>query len=633
MTRIATLLSMVMFVAANTGAPQELSAQADKPADQPSQEAQSAKSVRKNKKVVLPVFSLDRPLMESPVVQDPLFGAMGAETTQELLSRLRKAEEDDSVAGVVVLVGNVAMGNGQLEEIYSALRRIRDAGKPVYAHADNLTFGKLALLSSASRISVAPVGELFITGLYGEQPHLRGLLDKIHVTPDFITCGAYKSAAETFMRTEPSPEAARMYDWLFDSLFDNYVRMIADGREKTREEVRGWIDHGLYSAETATKLGIIDAVESRADFVAHMTEQHGEDAKFAKRYGRRKTTTIDFSNPFAAFKIWGELLRGVPQTTGKQGVAIVYVEGPIVPGKPQPSPFPSQGVAYSGPIAKALDKAAADETVKAVVLRVDSPGGSAVASETILQATRRLAAKKPFVVSMGNVAASGGYYVSCGSETIFADAGTITGSIGVVAGKLATQEMWETVGISWHPLQRGKNAGMLYSGNVFTDEQRQNLQSWMDEVYEVFQGHVQTVRGDRLTKPIDQLAGGRVYTGRQALELGLVDRIGSLPDAIQFVAQQAGLDAYDVRVLPKPKSFVELMLSDMAGGTSDDDQLQLDSRWQGERLSLALSNAAAPLLQRLEPRRAAAMRRALLQLEILQAERIGLLAPDIVLAP
>ena len=169
-------------------------------------------------------------------------------------------------------------------------------------------------------------------------------------------------------------------------------------------------------------------------------------------------------------------------------MAIVYVEGPIVPGSPQPSPFGTQGIAYSDPIRRALDKAAEDEAVKAVVLRVNSPGGSAVASEIILAATRRVAAKKPFVVSMGDVAGSGGYYVACGTDTIFADAATITASIGVVAGKLTTHDMWDSLGIHWHPVQRGRNADMMSAAEIFTAAQRETLQSWMDEVYEDFKG-------------------------------------------------------------------------------------------------------------------------------------------------
>jgi protease-4 len=304
------------------------------------------------------------------------------------------------------------------------------------------------------------------------------------------------------------------------------------------------------------------------------------------------------------------------------------VEGAIVPGRPQPSPFGSQGIAYSDPIRKALDKAAQDDSVKAVVLRVNSPGGSAVASEIILQATRRVAAKKPLVVSMGDVAGSGGYYVACGTETIFADASTITASIGVVAGKLVTKEMWESIGINWHPIQRGKNADMLATAEVFSDEQKQIMQSWMDEVYEVFKNHVVSARGDRLAKPIDEIAGGRVYTGQQALELGLVDRLGSLRDAVDFAADKAELKSgqYDVRVIPKPKNLMELMLSDLVGESDEDGEIS----YRPLRPLQPIWEAVGTLIDRLQPQHVAALKRSLIQLEILQQEGITLAMPEFV---
>ena len=196
------------------------------------------------------------------------------------------------------------------------------------------------------------------------------------------------------------------------------------------------------------------------------------------------------------------------------------MDGAISLGKKTASLFGAAGGAHSSDIRKALDEAARDDSIKAVVLRVDSPGGSAVASEIILDATSRVKAKKPFVVSMGDVAGSGGYYVACASDTIFADDATITGSIGVVSGKLVTNPMWEKVGITFKAYERGKNAGMLANDHAFTPEERQKMQGHMDEIYDVFKGHVTAIRGDRLKKPIDEFAGGRVYTGKQALELG-----------------------------------------------------------------------------------------------------------------
>jgi protease-4 len=222
------------------------------------------------------------------------------------------------------------------------------------------------------------------------------------------------------------------------------------------------------------------------------------------------------------------------------------------------------------------------------------------------------------------VAASGGYYVSCGTDTIFADRSTLTGSIGVVAGKVATTNMWNRVGIHFHPIQRGRNADILSSAEVFTDDQRETLQGWMDEVYGVFKGHVATARGDKLAKPIDELAGGRVYTGEQALELGLVDKIGGLDDAIRHAAEEAGLEDYEIKTVPEAKGFLDALLASLTGQTDEDEgQLQLPS----PRLSTAFLQEAGPVLQAADPRRVRLLYHAAQQLDIIQQERLSLTMP------
>ena len=267
-------------------------------------------------------------------------------------------------------------------------------------------------------------------------------------------------------------------------------------------------------------------------------------------------------------------------------------------------------MAASSDLRRALDDAAADDTIKAVVLRVNSPGGSATASDIILDATRRVKAKKPLVVSMGSVAASGGYYVSCAADTVFADEATITGSIGVVGGKMATTDMWKKVGITFKEYPRGKHADILSSAAVFSPEERTHMQSWMDEIYGVFKGHVTAARGKKLKKPIDDLAGGRVYTGRQALDLGLVDKIGSLEDALKFAASEAKLEKYELRVVPEPKNFFELLMEENTGDHESDKRLGA-GLLHGQS---DLLGAVLPLVEKLDPQRMAVLRRALVRL-------------------
>ena len=237
--------------------------------------------------------------------------------------------------------------------------------------------------------------------------------------------------------------------------------------------------------------GIIDVVEHQQQFEARLKKAYGDDLKFDRRYGKKSGNQIDLSSPFGVMNFYAELLAPTTKRKStKPGVGIVYLEGAIMPGSSGGNPFLADAAAFSDTIRKALDEAAADDAIKAVVFRVNSPGGSAVASEIILNATNRVAAKKPLIVSMGDVAASGGYYVACGTDTIFAEESTVTGSIGVVVCKVATTGMWDKLGVSFTPIQRGKNSAMLSSASVFSDSERAAMRSYMDEVYEVFKGHV-----------------------------------------------------------------------------------------------------------------------------------------------
>ena len=581
----------------------------------------------------IPVFTLSGPVTEKPVADDfPFtFGATG-ESLKSLTDRLLKVRGDEDVPAVVVLVGDLMAGRAQLQELQRVLGQIEASGRKVHVHCDTLTTGQLSLLAGASDISMVPTGYMFITGIYGEQLFLRGLLDKIGVVPDYFTCGDYKSAGETFMLTEPSVESREMSKWLYDSIYSELVRQIAEGRNVKPDVAEGWIDQGVFTAETAIEAGIIDAVETRHQFETRLKDAYGQGLKFDRQYGKKKSAEIDLSSPFGVLNFYAELLSPPSnRNSTKPGVGIVYLEGPIMPGNSGGNPFLMDAAAFSDPIRKALDKAAEDDAIKAVVFRVNSPGGSAVASEIILNATKRVATKKPIVVSMGDVAASGGYYVACGSDTIFVDESTITGSIGVVVGKFATTGMWDKLGITWSPIQRGENAALLSSADVFSDSERSAMQSYMDQVYGVFKGHVVAARGDRLKKDIDELAGGRVYTGSQAIELGLADHIGGLREAVRFAAEQAELgEDYEVRIVPRPKNFMELLMSDLTGPKDESGHLALPSQFAE---SQTLVDTVMPLLQSVDPHRAASLKQAILQMLILQRERVSLTMPIMNLAP
>ena len=281
----------------------------DTPKEEPAKAAkEEAKEDAAKPKVA--VFRLAGGVTEAPADETFSFGGPASVSLKDLVARIKKAGEDPDVKALVILHEGGTVGRAQVEELRQAMAKVRALGKEVHANADSLSMSEYVLLSGASRLSVVPTADLWITGLYGEAPYLRGLLDKIGVKPDFLTCGDYKSAAEMFMRRGPSPEAQEMQDWLLDGIFAAMVERIAQGRGVEPAKVREWIDAGPYTAEKAKAAGLIDAVEHRQEFEAMLKSKFGEDVVFDKKYGQKKATQLDVSSPFALFKFWADLLAG-----------------------------------------------------------------------------------------------------------------------------------------------------------------------------------------------------------------------------------------------------------------------------------------------------------------------------------
>lgn len=592
------------------------------------------KAAESKKKRTVVVLSIGR-VSESPAADDFPFGAPLGSPLKDVVARLRRLSKDEKVDGLALLLGGSAIGTAQIEEVRQALAEVRKAKKEIYVHASSLGMDSYTLAAGASHICVTPTGDVNLPGLYGERVYLAGLFKMLGVQPDFLACGDYKSAAEMFTRTGPSKAAQENTDWLFDSLFATYVKLIASGRKVEEKKVKDWIDEGVFTAESAKKEGIIDSILDRREFVSLLKVKYGDKVVFNKRYGKKKRAEIDLSSPFGLMKFYSDLLSGGSgrRRSTKPAIAIVYVDGAINTGSGGANPFSLSpvGGAFSTPIRKALYKAADDDSVKAVVLRVSSPGGSALASEIILRATRVVKAKKPLIVSMGNVAGSGGYYVAMAADTIFADAATITGSIGVVGGKISTSGMFKRVGVNFHATKRGRSAGLFFSGDPMTDDERARMRKLMHEVYDVFKKHVVEARGKKLAKKIDELAGGRVFTGAQALKLGLVDKLGTMQDAIAYAAKKASLKEYEIRVLPRPLSFIDVLLGDAANKKDNPNDISLPLRTRTVAPTFDVVRAALPHLEGLDPRRMSAVLRALQQLKILQRDGISLAMPELYL--
>lgn len=575
-------------------------------------------------------FHLSGALTETPVAMPMAFSGESSTSLAELLDRLAEAREDEAVKAIILTMDGLQMGAGQMEELRKEFERFKAVKKRVFVHVEELTLGSYALLTGASDLSVVPTADLWLTGLHVETPFAKETLEWLGLEADILQMGDFKSAGEMFTRTGPSEAAKANYNWLLDGLYDSLVNMIASSRGLTAAKVRALVDDGPYTAERAKQAGLIEAVEYRDEFLARVRSIYGPSVSVDNRYAEEKGPKIDLNNPFAIFQFFAEMLHGEESKQG-DAVGVVFVEGMIVTGHAKPSPFGGSDGAYSGDIAKALAEAAEDDTVKAVVLRVDSPGGSALASEIILRAAMQVKAKKTLVVSMGNVAGSGGYYVACDAETIFADETTITASIGVVGGKFVTAAMWDKLGVKWTEYKRGANSDLMASSRKFDEAQRKRVHGWMNDIYGVFKNHVVKGRGDKLKKPIDELAGGRVFTGKQALELGLVDKIGGLDDALEFAARKAGLSDYDVRFIPEPKNFLDQIIEELSGQGERPADLAVRTVLGAPLSGATESNLLLSVLAQLDPERMKLVTRMLERFELIRREGVVMMMSDEIL--
>lgn len=562
---------------------------------------------------------LSGPLVDVSTYQSPfsLFGAQ-AISLVDLLRVMNRVEDDDDVKGIIFTVDGFYFGSAQREELTDAFQSLKDAGKEIYVHTTTLDTQSYALFAHATHLSMAPTDLLFLTGLYGEGLYIKDLLDAIEAEFQVIHIGEFKSAGEMFTRSGPSPAADANQNWLMDSLYAALLASIAEAREMEPSYVEELVDGGPYTVEEALELDLIDSVWFVDDFVDGVEEQHRGIAIDNDYYARlNQEWQEDPSAPMT------DLLRG--QGSGRRGnpmVGIINIEGPILPGYGGNATLGTDPAAYGDVLRKIIDNAADDPDIAAVVVRVNSPGGSVTASEVILHALTELQEQKPVVVSMGDVAASGGYYVACRADHIFADTSTITGSIGVVSGKLVLGGTWDELGIDWHPYKRGENADIFSTTVPFNDVQVARIRESMEKAYDVFKDHVVAGRGELLTDPIEELAAGRVFTGVQALDAGLVDEVGTLRDAVRYAAELAGVDNYNAQLLPEWQDFWTMFFQDLSGTGERPSDLEAFARQTVAKLTGSSAPEGYAMFRELEPARARGLAQALLALHLMQQERV-----------
>jgi len=450
-------------------------------------------------------------------------------------------------------------------------------------------------------------------GVFAESMYYKGLLDKIGVQADVIHIGDFKSFGENFYRTGPSEFAKKQQDALIDSIFNQIVRQVAEGRKLEEAKVRELIDRGAMSAREAVEAGLADKLDYRTDFVAALREKFGKDMKFDRRYELPNLDGPEIKGMMDLLKLMFQSDK--PSRLKKDHIAVVVLDGDIS----------DKSVA---PVRREILRCVKDDHAKALVLRVNSPGGSALASEVLWEATDEWKATgRPFAVSMGGVAASGGYYVSSDAARIFAEPGTLTGSIGVVGMKFVVGDALEKIGVTTHATQRGRHADLRTMMRPYNAEERELVRKSMLDVYGTFGKRVKEGRGERLNKKFDDIAGGRVYTGEQALEIGLVDELGGLTEAIAWAAKQAKLSP-DLAVLrPAPKSPIEGLFSKQK---KDDDEI-IRASVPGPELAARLQAVivASGLAERLTPGARIGLERLAERLETFAKPQVLMLGPDI----
>jgi protease-4 len=564
-SRLAALAAWVLVVgltlsgtAAEKSKPANVTSAGPAKAAKKGEKAAKAKEI---KKVSVVRLTIKGDFPEGPT-QPGLFGDLQP-SLSKVIDRLDEAAADKAVAAVWLRIEDLELGRGKINELRAAIARVRKAGKPVYAELTTADSPQYLLAAACDQVIMPPSGMLILPGVRAEVTFFKGLLDKIGLEFDALQMGKFKGAAEPLTRKEMSKPLRESLDALVDDIYEQMAVTIAADRHLKDYQVKTLIDQGLFTAAAAKKAGLVDEVLYADQFEDSLSKRLGGDKVSVVTNYKKKEIDTDFSGLGGLLKLIDLFSGGKPSEKGgvRPKIAVVYAVGPIVEGKGTSDMFGENSMG-STTMVENIRKAADDAKVVAVVLRIDSPGGSAVASDLIWRETARL--KKPLVASMGDVAGSGGYYIAMAARKIVAEPGTLTGSIGVVGGKLVTRGLYDKIGLTTEVLSRGKMSGAFSSDQPFTPDERAALTELLSETYKQFVG--KAAQGRKMSfDRLEQLAQGRVYSGRMAKKLGLVDELGTLADAVAEAKKAAGLkpDAdVELLILPRPKTFFEQLFSD-----------------------------------------------------------------------
>lgn len=460
----------------------------------------------------------------------------------KIMESIDKAATNDKIKGIYIKVGNFNASFASLQEIYNGLKKFKESGKFIVAYSDYYGNGSYYLSSIADKVYMNPQGTLALTGINISSMFFKGLLDKVGIEMQIFKVGTFKSAVEPFTQTSMSDANRLQLNTYINSIWNEVVGIIAKNRGITSDDINNYANSGGFFGEAQATVNqkLIDSLVYQSDMKAILESLAGKDYN-----------TLDLEDMSLVAKT---------EKRSKNRIAVVYAVGGIDDG--------SESGIDSEKISEELLKLADDDKIKAVVLRVNSPGGSAFGSEQIWHSAGVVKAKKPLVVSMGDYAASGGYYIACNADRIFAQPTTLTGSIGIFGMFPNTKGLVDKIGIKFDNVKTNKfsNFGEIY--RPMTDEEKVILQKYIEQGYDLFTKRCADGRG-LSQDSIKAIAEGRIYSGIDAIRLGLVDELGGLNEAIAFAAQKANLEDYIIKQYPTVKTLMEQLSEAFSGSVQE----------------------------------------------------------------
>ncbi len=496
------------------------------------------------------VLTLEGEIPEAAPVEVPIPFLQGQSvpTVRDLWTSLRAAATDSRIKAIVLEPHSLITGWGKLEEVRQEIVEFKKSGKPVYAFLQSPGSREYYIATAADRIFLSPDDMLDVKGFHLEEVYFKNALDKLGVGVQVDHIGRYKDAGDIFTRTGMSPETRDVLNQVLDQIYGDFCSTVGQGRHKSADDIRSLVNMGPFLADQAKATGLIDTLGYEDQVIAELK----------KKTGAGELNKIDIKTYF----------RGEPGRGDR--IALLVGEGEIVGGEGE-NGFGSQGNISSGAFSKTIQQVRNDKSIKGVILRVDSPGGDALASDEILHELKLLRAAKPLVISMSDLAASGGYFISVTGDPIVSYPDTITGSIGVLYVRPNFHGLFDKLGIGDDSISRGKLADMDSPYNPLSDAAQQKLHETIQQTYQSFVGKVAAGRKKTYAQ-IDPIAQGRVWMGAQALQNGLVDKLGGLDQAIALIRQKANLSATgstNLVMYPPRRSLLEVLTSSSADAVAD----------------------------------------------------------------